>query len=281
MKQIVIGLDGSKAGFAALRWGTQLALATESTLTALNAFQRPYMEIDVPELEQMLKERHVDVDEWMQFAIDAGVTVRSEVVEGDPRFVVTEFADRDNTDLVVLGRSGRGGSPGWLHVGSVVEHAAHHLTTPFAVIPADAHDKIQRIVVGLDGSPASTAAAEWVAAVAPEVGAHVIAVTVEEPIFEWTPSWDTNNWRRDAVRSLETWSRPISATGVGLDLVPAERFYPVDGLLGVAARVDTDLLVVGTRGTGGFLGLRMGGVALKLLHRASMPLVLVPPAGER
>lgn len=277
MKQILIGIDGSKAGFAALRWSTQLAVATQSPMMAVTAFERPYMEINLPDLQQMLKQRRVDLDEWIQPAIDAGAIVRSEVVEGDPRAVVTEFAERGDTGLVVLGRSGRGGSPGWLHIGSVAEHAAHHLGRSLAVIPADSQDRIRRIVVGLDGSPASAAAAAWVAEVAPKMGADVVAVTVEEPIVEWTPSWDESNWRRDAVRSLETWTAPISATGVELDLVPAERLYPADGLLGVATRVDTDVLVVGTRGTGGFLGLRMGGVALKLLHRASMPLVLVPP----
>ncbi len=280
MKHILIGIDGSNAGFAALRWSAQLAIATNSTVTAVNAFERPYIEIDLPDLQQLLKERRVDIDEWIQPALDAGANIRAEVIEGDPRVVMTEVAERDHADLMVLGRSGHRGSPGWLHIGSVAEHAAHHLDRPLAVIPADSHERIRRIVVGLDGSPASAAAAAWVADVAPHLGADVVAVTVEEPILEWTPSWDARNWRRDAVRSLEAWTRPISATGVDLELLPAERLYPADGLLGVAARVDTDLLVAGTRGTGGFLGLRIGGVAMKLLHRASKPLVLVPPDAD-
>jgi nucleotide-binding universal stress UspA family protein len=39
-----------------------------------------------------------------------------------------------------------------------------------------------------------------------------------------------------------------------------------------------DLLVIGTRGAGRFSGVRIGGVAMKVLHQASLPVVLVPPA---
>ncbi len=277
MKRMLVGVDGSAAGSAAIRWSAGLAVATGSKFTAVHAFHRPYAEIGVADLDRMLEERHEIVDRWLEPAVEAGAKVRTEVLEGDPRMLLTDLADREEADLLVLGRTGQGGAPGLLHIGSVVEHIAHDAARPLAVIPADASGTIDRIVVGVDGSPASDAAVAWVAELAPLVGAEVIAVVVEEPIVEWTPSWDDRNWRRDAVRELETWTAPIKDTGVDLDLVPIENLYPADGLLGVAAGRGADLLVVGTRGTGGFLGLRFGGVAMKLLHRVSLPLVMVPP----
>jgi nucleotide-binding universal stress UspA family protein len=48
------------------------------------------------------------------------------------------------------------------------------------------------------------------------------------------------------------------------------------GLTEIAIREDAELLVVGTRGRGGFTGLRLGSTALKLLHRSGLPVVLVP-----
>jgi nucleotide-binding universal stress UspA family protein len=277
MKRMLVGVDGSAAGFAAIRWSAGIAVATGSKFTAVHAFRRPYAEIGVEDLDRMLEERHAIVDRWLEPAVEAGATVRTEVIEGDPRMVLTDLAQREQADLLVVGRSGQGGAPGLLHIGSVVEHIAHEAARPLAVIPVEVGETIDRIVVGVDGSASSSAAVSWVAELAPLVGAEVVAVLVEEPILEWTPTWDDRNWRRDAVRELETWTAPIKAAGVDLDLVPVENLYPADGLMGLAAGRGADLLVVGTRGTGGFLGLRFGGVAMKLLHRASLPLVMVPP----
>lgn len=280
MKRIMVGVDGSSAGSAALRWGGALARAAGTELTAVHAYRRPYAEIPSSEHARMLEERREIVGRWLQPVVEAGTRARFDVIEGDPRLVLTHAADRDESELLVLGRTGRSGGPGFLHLGSVVEHVAHDTQRPLAVIPSDAPGAITRVVLGVDGSPASAAAVEWCAEVAGAVAAEVVAVTVEEPIAEWTPNWDERNWRRDAERSLHAWATPLAEAHVAVETIPAEHLYPADGLLGVAAARGADLLVIGTRGAGGFLGLRFGGLAMKVLHRASLPLVLVPPALE-
>jgi len=281
MKQMLLGLDGSRAGLAAARWSAGLAVATGSKLTVVHAFTPPYSEVRVGDLDEMLDARHTEVDRWVQPLADLGATIRTEVIEGDPRSVITELAEREDADLVVLGRSGHGGTPGFFHLGSVVEMLAHDAQRPLAVIPAETPPDIGRIMVGVDGSEESAAAVSWVAELAPLVGADVLAVTVEEPIAEWTPAWSDHNWRRGAIRDLESWTKPIAESGVELEFAPVENLFPADGLLGVATGRDVDLVVIGTRGAGGFAGLRFGGVAMKVLHRATVPLVLVPPPEER
>lgn len=46
----------------------------------------------------------------------------------------------------------------------------------------------------------------------------------------------------------------------------------------LATGTATDLLVVGTRGRGGFRDLLLGSTALRLLHHSDVPLLLVPPS---
>jgi len=279
MKRIMVGLDGSVAGMGALRWGANIATGTGADLSVVHASRLPYSEVSPDDYEKLLGERRDEVDEWIESTIGSD-QVWVDVTEGDARSVIAEAVDRDAPDLLVVGRTGHHGAPGFLHVGSVVEYLAHEARVPLAVVPIGASPAIERIVLGVDGSPSSAAAVSWCVDVVPALGAKVIGVVVEEPLVEWTPSYSERNWRRDATRDLDSWLAPLTATGVEVELVAAEHLFPADGLLGVAGARRADLVVVGTRGAGGFLGLRFGGVAMKLLHRATMPLVLVPPADD-
>lgn len=53
------------------------------------------------------------------------------------------------------------------------------------------------------------------------------------------------------------------------------------GVDGSAAALQwwADLIVVGSRGAGGVPDLRVGGVAMKLIHSSKLPLMVVPPPG--
>ena len=279
MERFMVGLDGSKASDAALRWVSRLAASSGADLLAVHAYVNPYAEVSPEDHDAMLAERAALLaGEWTRgSAEEFGVSIRTEILEGDPRSTLLERVDTDPPDLLVLGRSGRGGGPGFLHLGSVVEHAAHHARYPLVVVPSDGGTAVRRIVLGVDGSEASSAAVSWCAEFAAASGAEVLAVSVREPILEWTPAWDDHNWRRDVEREIETWTKPIAAAGVHVEPLASEHVHPADGLLGVASGRNADLIVLGTRGAGGFAGLRFGGVAMKVLHRTSLPLVLVPP----
>jgi nucleotide-binding universal stress UspA family protein len=51
--------------------------------------------------------------------------------------------------------------------------------------------------------------------------------------------------------------------------------HPAETLMGHAA--NADLLVIGTRGRGGFRGMLAGSVALQLVQHATCPLLILPP----
>lgn len=256
-------------------WTGQLAKPLGADVVAVNSFRSPYAEAPGDEHRRLLAQREEQLGKWIRSAEGAVVEVVGLVREGDPRRVLLDECDAQG-DLLVLGRTGLGGGPGFLHLGSVVEYAAHHTPIPLAVIPPNRVGPVDRIVIGVDGSPASLAAVAWLSEVAPALGASVIAVEVEEPYLEWTPPTSPKNWRRDVEHHLVEWTAPVHEAGADVLPIAQRDLHPADGLLGVAAARHGDLLVVGTRGLGGFTGLRAGGVALKVLHRANIPLVLVP-----
>lgn len=279
MKRVIVGVDGSSVAGDAVAWAGRLAVGLGAEIVAVNCFRPPYSEMPPEVHDRLLADcERALAGAWVAPALDAGAEVRTLVRQGDPRDQLMAVADDEGADLLVLGRTGAGGGPGFLHLGSLVEHAAHHYSIPLAVIPAGWSRAIGRIVVGVDGSPESRSAVAWVAEIAPALDASVVAVQVQEPFVEWTPSSSPENWRRDVERHIEEWTAPLRELGVSVVSVAQEDLHPADGLLGVAARRRGDLLVIGTRGVGGFSGLRVGGVALKVLHHASLPLVLIPGA---
>ena len=61
----------------------------------------------------------------------------------------------------------------------------------------------------------------------------------------------------------------------GISVAEAE---PVRALADAVASTGAGVLVLGTRGGGGFHSLQLGSVALRALQQAPTPVVLVPPA---
>lgn len=278
MEQFVVGVDGSAASTAALRFATQLAAGGRAEILAVHAYEQPYAEVPPEDHERQLAERSALLsDSWARAARDAGVSVHTRIHEGDPRAIV-DIANSDGADLLVLGRTGSGTGPGFLHLGSVVEHAAHHAHTALAVVPPHVSSPVARVVIGVDGSPESAAALTWFADHAATLDSEVIGVFVEEPVAARDQGSRSDDWPRNVERQISRWTSGLTAAGVSVAPIAKRDIHPADGLLGVASAHRAELLVVGTRGAGRFSGIRIGGVAMKVLHQASLPVVLVPPS---
>lgn len=136
----------------------------------------------------------------------------------------------------------------------------------------------QRIVVGVDGSPASVKALEWALGQAEATGASVEAVQAwEVPVMYGTGMMvlpGGEEFDKAAKQSLEAAVGQASRTRPG---VPVETHavggHPAKTLLDMAA--DADLLVVGSRGHGGFVGTLVGSVSQYCVAHAKCPVVVV------
>ncbi len=207
---------------------------------------------------------------------DAGIGYEALLLDGDPRTALLASADERNADLIVVGARGTGSHPHALHLGSVTHHLAHHTDRPLAAIPASAGSlRPTRIVVGVDGSAASARAVEWCADVAPGLHADVFAVHAELPVAEWVSHTDPTSWYQLALKDCADWVAPLRDADVPTQTLVVEH-QPVTALTQTALRERAGLIVVGTRGRGGFTGLRLGSTALKVVHHTGRPVVLVP-----
>ncbi|MFJ1706664.1 universal stress protein [Kitasatospora sp. NPDC088346] len=139
----------------------------------------------------------------------------------------------------------------------------------------------QTIVVGVDGSPSSRAALRWALAQARLEGAAVEAVTAWDfpPLSGWgltIPGPQIEEAARltlaDTVRQEQD-----AATSPVPVRQRTEYGHPADVLLRAAH--GAHLLVVGTRGLGGFTGTLLGSVSRHCVEHAPCPVVVVRTTG--
>lgn len=278
MGSVMVGLDGSPTASAASRWAARLAAATGSELVLASAWRSAQAEGTAEDVELQRKAARIRLeDDWCAPARAAGATPRAMLLEGPPD-VLLDAAEAEHAELLVVGNRGAGGFAS-LHLGSVAHHLARHTARPLAVVPQSSADRLpDTIVVGVDGSPGSTAAIRWCADTAPVLGARVVAVLAFEPFLEWVPADDPASWYRDAERDVERWVAPLRQLAIDVEVVVVRDIHPVPAIAAAATRHGAGLVVVGTRGRGGFAHLHLGSVALQVVHHTGLAVVLVPPA---
>ncbi|WP_033257158.1 universal stress protein [Kitasatospora phosalacinea] len=130
------------------------------------------------------------------------------------------------------------------------------------------------IVTGFDGSARSGAAVDWAAAEAARRGVPLRVVHA----WPWLGQADGDGPaaapRRGALRELDGVADRLRSAHPGLDVVTeAVADDPADALLARAA--GHRLVVLGSRGLGGFAGLLVGSVGLAVAARSTTPVVLV------
>ena len=140
---------------------------------------------------------------------------------------------------------------------------------------------MDRIVVGVDHSEGSRRALQWAVDEARRRGAQIEAVHAWH--FPYVPTGPfapaslpgDDLLEADARRVLDASIADVDTTGLA---APIEGTLVCDGAAHALlhAAKDADLLVVGSRGRGGFAGLLLGSVSQEISHHATCPVVIVP-----
>jgi nucleotide-binding universal stress UspA family protein len=139
------------------------------------------------------------------------------------------------------------------------------------------------IVVGIDGSHNASHALEWAMAEAAVRHAELTVITVNSVIVGyWSGRPVTMPGDDERVADARTQAETAVAK-IAADLgdqqpasvsVVAKNGFPAQAL--IEASEDCDLLVVGSRGGGGFGALAVGSITNQVVHHAKCPVVVVP-----
>ncbi len=290
-RQVVVGFDGSESSRLALTWAMRAAKARRlpvliahvgvagiasvgASHVLAEGTHDALMQAEQAMLSQATHEARLETP---------GVEVSSTIVTGIP--VDALLGLLGDAELVVVGSRGLGSFTEIL-VGSTSLQLATYAPCPVIVVRSTDYvapgPHAGRIVVGVDGSSGSAQALELAFEEASLRGCGLTAVYAwEVPSFEaygWLSVPPPQNvlpmYERDArlvlAESLAGWAEKFPDVDVHRGAVHAG---PLAAL--VAASAGAELLVVGSRGLGGFRSLLLGSVGHSVLHYAHCPVAVV------
>jgi nucleotide-binding universal stress UspA family protein len=208
------------------------------------------------------------------------LTVETRLEGGPAARVLIEAAEDART--VVLGSRGLGGWSGLL-VGSVAVQVTTHAQCPVVVIPHEQRPHAHHgptVVVGVDGSKASAKAIDFAFDQAEALHAEVVALhALTSPFLTYDEGASMLQFDEEKLREE---SRLLVAESVaGAASEHPDVRWTTELATGSAARAlvrraeSADMVVVGSRGRGGFTGLLLGSVGQSVLHHAYCPVAVV------
>ena len=280
----VVGIDGSTSSRHAALWAIEHVSGRGDELHLITAWHPPFLApmpgwsghaSPPPEAFESSSHEHVErLATEMRKSVQ--VPVETIVCRGGAAAALLDAGG--HASLLVVGSRGRGGFAR-LALGSTSTQCATHADVPTAVIPLGAPvGRARRIVVGVDGSPNSIAAARWAIDFA-DAGSTVECVMVWDvtPLIASDASFvlpETTELVR--TRFAETMNELTRSTD-RRDIEIIQRFEEgmPRGVLRSAAQ-HADLFVMGARGQGAIGSMLLGSVSSWLLHHVDRALVVVP-----
>jgi nucleotide-binding universal stress UspA family protein len=273
---VLVGVDGSDCGWQALDWAAAEAAARQTALRVvhvLTGWPTP-VPAEVRAVAEKAAQATVDtaVDRARRAAPD--VSVHGRRVSGEPVAQLLQLAA--DAEQVVVGSRGRGGFAALL-LGSVGADVAAHAKSSVVVVrgtlPADGP-----VIVGVDGSTRGEAALEYAFAHAARRDLPVRAVHVYQPYYPGIGPYpgvpvDAEMVREDAEQlTRET----VGRWAAKYPDVPLESRVISGGTAHhlIEESETGSLLVVGSRGHGGFAGLLLGSVSQAVVRHAHCPVAI-------
>jgi nucleotide-binding universal stress UspA family protein len=288
-RAIVVGVDGSAGSDHAIRWATNLAAQRTLGLHVVHGLRdtTPRYGAGIAVTGMDFDAVREDGERILLDAVelargtDENVPITTDMPTAPPTPLLTELSR--TAPMIVIGHTGAGGFTDML-LGSTAAAVVSHAHCPVLVIrgrfdpPGTPDDG--PVVVGVDGSPVSEQAVgvafeEASARGCPLVAVHAWSDGASESWYRtnrYLAEWDSIKDGEALVLAerLAGWQEKHPDVEVRRELV---RDRPRHALMAWSATAR--LVVVGSRGRGGFLGMLLGSTSQALVQHARCPVLVV------
>ncbi|UQU67743.1 universal stress protein [Couchioplanes caeruleus] len=287
--EVVVGVDGSPEAEDALSWALHEGRLRDVPVRAITVWQpsgdpqeaeRLGALRSVADLRDQLRE---DVETGVRKVVDrehaSDVAVTAEVRYGHP--VRALIGESGAGALLVVGSRGRGAITGSV-LGSVSQSCVQYARGTVVVVRGRRSDsRTRRVVVGVDGSPASVRALRFADGAARLRGAAL------QVVHAWTLPYLGFAGRSGtlpqeasddiAARAGERLRESLRRAEIDANR-PDVEMWLVEGAPNLSllqAAGNADLLVVGSRGHGGWKGLLLGSVSTQSVTQSPCPVAVI------
>lgn len=294
---IVVGVDGSPASTAAVLWAARDAALHKVSLTTVHAIvpippaSGIWGEVPVPDGYGQWRESEAKrvIDDALHVVEHitpetGSVSVRSELVHGAIVPTLVDFSS--GADMLVVGSRGLNAASRAM-LGSVSAGVVRRAHCPVAVI----HDEDRTpapsahapVLVGIDGSALSELAADIDFDEASRRGAELVALHAWSDLVELGPpamGWSPAEWLEVHDREDHVLAEWLAARQERYPVVAVRRLV-VGGRPGHALIENAEtaqLVVVGSRGRGGFTGMLLGSVSRTVVNSVRTPVIVARTA---
>lgn len=288
-RSILVGVDGSKPSRSAVRWAAReaivrsvplrIAMWLEEIAPSLGYYAVPQTYFDdlrvsgTAVLAEAVEIAHA-VGEESHTVLD----IHTDLLTGSVRPALIEMSA--SLGMLVLGTRSSDVAA-FRSIGSVASAVTAHARCPVTVIHQDAEGyeatQHRRVVVGVDGSEQSDTALDLAFE---EAALRTSDLVVAHGYYDLTPMFAAGaGVTFDAIRRTQEVAlaeRLVARRDRYPDLEVIERVVaanPVPLLTDLAE--EADLVMVGTRGRGGFAGMVMGSTSRAMMHTVTCPLTIV------
>ncbi len=292
LERVVVGVDFSAPSVAAARWvARDLAPTADLRLVHVLDVPRPprFLEGRYPSRARLMERVREGAETHLtplveKLADGRAAPVTSEIREGAAHAEIYAAAEAFGADLIVVGEHGP--RPGvWGPLGSSAERLLRCSSIPVLLARAHRPGPPRRILLPLDDSEPALRALQMGAALGHRLGAevtifHAIPATLIGHVELVSNEDATHRIEREAEAAAREWfERNVEAAGFAGEIrVDVSLGEPRLEVLAAIRRHGSDLVVLGSHGTGRIARALGGSVTTSVLRNAPCPVLVAPDA---